>query len=422
MRAIRVAIGTVDQKITESNSLNSARHERMNLVDAGLASAKKALNDSNARTKAALQAAANAADKNEAIHTNLQAIEARINKMETDIRAKEARERERKRIQTEKDEAAAATVPASTAAAAIAGASTAAAAASSSLSGSVDLSSTGVLPASSDPAVGVADPLRAAMDDRIRRERAKVKLMFRALEGAVGDCAAATATLASRIDALDARENKARRARDDDKKKAAEEDAARAAREDKLSADIAANAAKVEAVQSLHKDLESSLASCVAAQSESRAELAATLSASSTQLFSSLAAHKLRLDGLDASLASTSAVASSAAAAASLAASAASSQAEAQAAAAQLRQDLEDLATKTKQNWTVLQPCNKDVAVSKTPPPPPLRAPRIAALTVPSEITQVRLSHCVSVVVCACVVCVCCCFPAPRGCGELCAK
>ena len=51
MRAIRAAIGTVDAKITESNALNSALHERMNTLDGGLVQVRKQVMDAMGRVK-----------------------------------------------------------------------------------------------------------------------------------------------------------------------------------------------------------------------------------------------------------------------------------------------------------------------------------------------------------------------------------
>jgi hypothetical protein len=361
MRAIRAAIGQVDAKITESNALNAALHERMNGLDTTVGVAKKQAQDLLPRVKQASQQAKEA-------EAAAQAFEARITKVETDVR--HSRERERKRA-TEREEAASASAASSLASTATAAAlSTVAVPAASSAAAPASSGGTETgAPSSSSSFAELPESLRAALEERLKKERARVKQSTKlAVDQAGQEIAAAatasvTAALGPRIDALEKELAAAKKkAVIEEKRRASavneEPDGSSSARkkeerEQQASAERVKRASDSSALlQALHALQQQS------GQSESTLQrLEAAVAEGARDAASLRSQTDKRMLELEKSLAALSATSPAAA-------SASSATAALETTSKQLRSDVDALAARGTQQAALLAECNKELSVS----------------------------------------------------------
>ena len=352
MRLIRGAISQVDAKITESNTLNASMHERMNTLDSGVAAGKKNMADLATRLKMQAQAQREHTDRIEAIATAQAALEARVTKGETEARARETREREkRKQAEAAKDDSTAAAFSGTAAGAAIASAPVSSATSSASDPSDADTSVAGSLSGGA-----VADPLRALVDDRIRRERRKVKTMYRSLEVAATESTAALTALTARVEAMEASRKKAQAA-EEKRRAAAEEEAARsaAALADKLGsavADLQSHSQSLSSIQSAAQALEAKLAARLE-------EIHTAATGDRLELQNMLDAHMKRLTTVETAVAAATASHGSGGQSESLSAAVHSS---VSAAVHSLRTDLDAVITRSTQSWSLVSECNRVVS------------------------------------------------------------
>lgn len=339
MRAIRAAIGTVDHKITESNALNTQLHERMNGIDAALATNKRTQADALARVKAAALATKDAEARLESATAALAAVDARLGKVEAESRAREGRERERRRLDKEKEEQTQAQSPAPSAGVSTSATAAAAAAAGPGAGGESD----------------VPDSWKSVLNEHLKRERGKAKVASKTLELALQEqIASSSAALAARVDAL---ENARKRAAAAEEKRRAEDLATAGRAHEQARADLEAHRAlleqqraRVELLVEHDVDARATLDALAATVAVENAAVRASVSECDAQLRSLVAAESTRLDALE----SASAGASAAAASSSFSSSD----------GAQLRADLDTLVGKSNQQWALLSACNKEVMVS----------------------------------------------------------
>ena len=180
MRAIRLAIGTVDTKITESNHLNTQLHDRMNGLDATVATQKKAHQEVMNRIKTTNAQLKEMNDQIEQLTTSDTTFDHRLTKLETDQRLKDTKEREKRKLDKEKEQAAAA----------------------ASNEPSCATASNGATPVPADSS-DVSEPVKTYVEERLKRERTKSKQVWKQYETAHGELANQMTAAAQRLEALE---------------------------------------------------------------------------------------------------------------------------------------------------------------------------------------------------------------------------
>lgn len=315
----------MDARITESNSNNAALHERMNTLDAAVHQAKKGVADALARVKANQAQSKEAETAMEGVQGAQAALDARIAKLEAELRSRDSKERERRRTEKEKEKEVKEVE-------------------ANSSSGGGGGSSGGDAP--SDATTGSLT--LSALEDRLRKDawRAKVKATLARLEASIAEGTSSAQALSARLDALD----QTRKKQVAEEKRRVEEaqrerDAAREAEEVRIKAvqdrfDAAHNSqtATLQALRAQVDDSQSRLA--VLEQSTN----AATNELSSLRdKLSSNASLSDQVNALQSSLSAATA--------------------QLQSGLTGVRSEIDALVARSNQSWALAQECNREIMV-----------------------------------------------------------